>query len=86
MLDKNAVGDAKDVSGDPVHRKSKPLKRPVHHDEITVSNDRSVFVFQGRRHALDEFEQSFASRLDAGAVLEYTRETSSTTPQRSPAC
>ena len=34
---------------------------------------RAVFLllttFQGCRHALDEFEQSFASRLDVGAVL-----------------
>jgi ABC-type transport system involved in Fe-S cluster assembly fused permease/ATPase subunit len=42
----------------------------MHHDEVAVSFDHARFVFQRRRHALDQVEQPLPAGSDVGAVLD----------------
>ena len=70
MLHENAIPDPNDVCRNPVYRLSKARKSPVHNYELSVSNDGSWFVPQGRRNALDETKQTLAPRFDVRAVLD----------------
>ncbi len=69
MLKKNAVLSSKNVGCNPV-RWLKTRKSSVDNHELSIRHDRPGLVFEGRREALDEIEQSFAPRADVSAVLD----------------
>jgi len=69
MLKKNGVLDAKNVGCNPV-RRLKPRKSSMDDHELALRHDRPGLVFQRRREALDEVEQSFAPRRDMSTVLD----------------
>jgi len=58
------VSAAIQVAGAP-----KPLNRPRHDHEVSLSYDRSRFVLERWRKALDEIEQPLTTRRDMSAVL-----------------
>src|SRR5258708_39852071 len=69
MLDHNAILDANDIRCNPVHRLAEPRKSPMHDYEISFSHDRSRFIFERWRNALDKIEETVATRCDMSAVL-----------------
>src|SRR5712691_10512367 len=73
MLHKDPVLNAHNVCGNPIHRSTETAKSPVHDDEVSLSHDRSRFVLQRRRQALDEIEQTLTTRCDMSAVLNVVR-------------
>ena len=73
MLGQNAVFNAKNVRSNPVHWQTEIRKSPVHYYEVSISDDRSWLILQGRRQALDEIEQTLAARCDMSAVLNVIR-------------
>src|SRR5580698_11293299 len=73
MLDQKAVLDADDVRRDPVHGKAEVRKSPMHDHEVLLGHDRSWFILQCRRDALDEMEQTLTTGPDMGAVLNVIR-------------
>src|SRR5258708_37687831 len=72
MLDKDSVLHADNIRGNPIHR-SEAAKSPVHDHEVSLSHDRSRLVPQGGREALNEIEQTLATRRDMSAVLNVVR-------------
>ena len=70
MLDKDPILDPEDVRRDPVHGRPESGEATMHHDEVAVSYDHARFVFQRRRHALDEVEEALAAGSDVRAVLD----------------
>src|SRR6267143_7613 len=70
MFDQNAVLDANDVRRNPVHRLAEARKSPVHDHKIFFGHNRSRFVLQRRRDALNELKEAVTSRFDMGAVLD----------------
>jgi len=50
-----------------------PEKPSVHNDEIALRYDRSCFVPQRWRKALDEVEQAFTTGRDVSAALNVLR-------------
>src|ERR1700722_3073943 len=73
MLDQNAVLNAHDICGNPIQGSTETAKSPVHDHEISLGNDRSRFVLQGWWKALNEVEQTLATRRDMSAVLNVVR-------------
>jgi len=73
VLGQNAVFNAKNVRSNPVHWQTEIRKSPVHYYEVSISDDRSWLILQGRRQALDEIEQTLAARCDMSAVLNVVR-------------
>src|SRR6202171_4898238 len=69
MLDKDPVLNAHNICGNPIHRSTETAKSPVHDHEVSLSHDRSRFVLQCWRDALDEIEQTLTTRRDMSAVL-----------------
>src|SRR3984957_172986 len=69
MLDQDSVLNAHNIGGDPIHRSAETAKSPVHDHEFPFGYDRSRFVLQCWRKALDEIEQTFTTRCDVSAVL-----------------
>src|SRR5882757_8240145 len=69
MFGQDPVGDAHDVGGDPVSWEAGARKSSVNDDEVAFGHDHARLIFEGRRSTLDEVEQTLASRLDMGAVL-----------------
>jgi len=53
MLDKDSVFNAHNVGGNPIHREAEGRKSPVHNHEVSLCHDRSGFVLQRWRKALD---------------------------------
>src|ERR1700730_13104642 len=70
MLDQNAVLDASDVRRNPVHGLAEARKAPMDDHKIFFGYDRSGFVLQRRRQALDKMEETFTARRDMSAVLD----------------
>src|SRR6267143_2500767 len=70
MLDQNVILDANDVRRNPVHRQAHARKAPMHDHKIFFGYNRSRFVLQCRRDALDELKETVTTRLDMGAVLD----------------
>ena len=66
----STVGDAKNIRSDPIHRLAEARESPVNDHEISLRHDRSRFVLQRWRDALDQIEQSIATRFDMSAVLD----------------
>ena len=50
-----------------------PENRPLQHHKVSVGDDRSVFIPERRRDALDESEETLPARPDMGAVLDIVR-------------
>lgn len=74
MLDQNSILDAKDVRCNPVHTgKPMPRKSTVDDHKISLGHDRSRFILQRRRAALDEIEEAVPARRDMRAVLNIIR-------------
>src|SRR5580704_18583625 len=73
MLDEDSVLNAHNVGGNPIHRSTETAKSPVHDHEVPFGHDRSRFVLQCWRKALDEIEQTFTTGCDMGAVLDVFR-------------
>src|SRR5712692_6935357 len=69
MLDKDSVLNAHNICGNPIHRSTETAKSPVHDHEVSLSHDRSRFVLQRWRKALDEIEQTLTTRCDMSAML-----------------
>src|ERR1700686_3699814 len=69
MLDQDSVLNAHNICGNPIHRGPEPVKSPVHDHEVSLSHDRSGFVLQRWRDALDKSEETVAARCDMSAVL-----------------
>jgi hypothetical protein len=59
-----------DVGGDPVSRASNARESPVDDDKIAFGHDHARLILEGRWRSLDEVEETFAARLDVGAVLD----------------
>ncbi len=70
VLDQNPVLDTKNVRCNPIHRSTETAKSAVHDHEISVGHDRSRFVLERWRKALDEIEQAITARRDMSAVLD----------------
>src|SRR5258707_2839793 len=70
MVDQNAILDANDVRRNPVHWLAEARKSPVHDHKIFFGHNRSRFVLQRRRDALDELKEAVTTRFDMGAVLD----------------
>src|ERR1700730_999479 len=73
MLDKDSVLIAHNICGNPIHRSGETAKSSVHDHEVSLGHDRSRFVLQRLRDALDEIEQTVAARCDMSAVLNVVR-------------
>jgi hypothetical protein len=73
MLGKDSVLNAHNICGNPIHWGTETAKSPVHDHEVSLSHDRSWFVLQGWRQALDELEQTLTTGLDMSAVLNVIR-------------
>jgi hypothetical protein len=58
VLDQNAVLDAENVRGNPIHRSTETAKSPVHDHEVSLGQDRSGFVLQRWWDALDKIEKT----------------------------
>src|SRR3981081_1023680 len=69
VFGQHSVGDAHDVSGDPVSRASHARESPVDDDKVAFSHDHARLVLEGRGSTLYEVEETFAARLDMSAVL-----------------
>ncbi len=70
---RNAVLDAENVRGNPVHRLAEARKSPVRDHKIFFDHNRSRFVLQRWRDALNEIKQSLRTRCDMSAVLNVVR-------------
>jgi hypothetical protein len=73
VLGQHPVRDAHDVGGYPVSRQSGAGEATVDNHEIAFGHDHSRLIFEGRGTGLDEVEETFATRLDVGAVLDVVR-------------
>jgi hypothetical protein len=73
MLDKDSPLNAHDIRGNPIHRSAETAKSAVHDHEVSLSHDRSRFVLQRERKALDEVEQTLTTRCDMSAMLDVMR-------------
>jgi hypothetical protein len=73
MPDKDSALNAHDIRGDPIHKSAETAKSPVHDHEVSFGHDRSGFVLQRRRDALDEIEQTVAPGCDMSAALNVVR-------------
>src|SRR6266404_6174947 len=73
MLDENAILDTNDVRRNPVHRLAEARKSSVHDHKVFFGHNRSRFVLQRWRDALDEIEQTLTTRCDMSAVLNVVR-------------
>ena len=70
MLDQNTILDANDVRRNPVHGQAEVRKSSVHDDEIPFSHNRSGFIFESWRKALDEIEQALTTGGNVRAVSQ----------------
>src|SRR5580698_7621941 len=61
--------DTHNIGGNPIHRSNEITKSPVHDHEVSLGHDRSRFVLQCWRDALDEIEQTLATRCDMSTML-----------------
>src|SRR5260370_31773062 len=73
MLDKDSVLNAHNICGNPIHRSTETAKSPVHDHEVSLSHDRSRFVLQRWRKALDEIEQALTTGSNVRPVLVVPR-------------
>src|ERR1700684_4166780 len=73
MLNQNSVLNAHNIRGNPIHRSAETAKPPVHDHEVSFGQDRSRFVLQCWRDALDETEKTVAPRRDVSTVLNVVR-------------
>src|SRR6202051_1890367 len=73
MLDEGSVVNAHNICGNPIHRSAETAKPPVDDHDVSLCHDRSRFVLQRWRKALDEIEQTVAARCDMIAVLDVVR-------------
>src|SRR5580692_2093002 len=65
--------DTHNIGGNPISSSTEITKSPVHDYEVSFGHDRSRFVLQCWRDALDEIEQTFTTGCDMGAVLDVFR-------------
>jgi hypothetical protein len=70
VLDQNPVLDANDVGCDPVHRLAEARKPSMDDYKISIGHNRSWFILQCWRDALNEVEQALATRRDVSTVLD----------------
>src|ERR671919_1549399 len=69
MLDQNPLLDANDVGYNPIHRLAEARKPSMDDYEITIGHNRSRFILQCWRHALNEVEQALTTRRDVSTML-----------------
>ena len=86
MLGQHPVRDAHDIGGYPVSRQSGAGEATVDNHEIAFGHDHSRLLFEGRRTGLEEVEETFATRLDVGAVLYVVRRPNIARPPRNRVC
>jgi hypothetical protein len=70
VFGQHTVGDSHDVSGDPVLRESQSRESSMDDDKVAVGHDHARLVLERRGRSLDEVEETFAARLDMGAMLD----------------
>jgi hypothetical protein len=73
MLGQNSVLDANYVGYNPIHRLSETRIPSVDDYEISIGHNRSLFILDCWRDALNEVEQALATRLDMSTVLDIVR-------------
>ena len=73
MFDQNSICNSHNVRRDPVYGLSKARKPAMNNHEFTLGYDHARRIFEGCRSALDKVEETFAARLDVGAVLDVVR-------------
>jgi hypothetical protein len=73
VLYQNPILYANDVGYDPVHRLAEPRIPSMDDYEISIGNNRSRFILQCWRDALDEVEQALTTRCDVSTVLDVFR-------------
>src|ERR1700687_3255209 len=61
--------DTHNIGGNPISRSTEITKSPVHDHEVSFGHDRSRFVLQRWWDALDEIEQTLATRCDMSTML-----------------
>ena len=64
VLDQDAILDAKNVCGNPIHGSTEAAKSAVHDHEVSLGHDCSGFVLQRWRDILAQIEQT----LTTGAI------------------
>jgi len=69
VFGQHPVGDAHDVGGDPVSRAASAGKSSVDDDKVAFGHDHARLILERRGSTLDKVEETFAARLDVGAVL-----------------
>src|SRR5260221_13390784 len=62
----------------PIHGSTETAKPSVHDHDVSLSHDRSRFMFQRWWDALDEIEQTLTARCDMSALLKRVSKASST--------
>ena len=73
VLGEHSVFNAHYICGNPVRGETEVRKSSVHDDGISLSQKRSVLIFEGRRKALDEIEQSLTPERNVRAMLDVVR-------------
>ena len=69
LLREFAGFDTHNIGGDPISKSTEITKSPVHDHEVPLGHDRSRFVLQCCRDALDEIEQTLATWCDMSTML-----------------
>src|SRR5882762_11145753 len=73
MLDKHPIDYANEVRNDPVLRLPEARKATVHDHEFALRHNLLMVVPESWRHALDQIEETVATGLDVGAMLDVMR-------------
>ena len=82
VFDENSIDDAEDVRRDPALWPAVTREASMDDHEVAVGHDHARLIFQRRRDALDQIEETIAAGLDMSAVLD-SGETSSVQPPHS---
>src|ERR1700733_9554847 len=73
VLHEDAILDAHNIGGNPIHRKPEVTKSSVYDDQITFGHNCSRFVFECWRSALYQLKQTLTTGSDVSAVLNVFR-------------
>ena len=70
VFDENSIDDTEDVRRDPALWPAVPREASMDDHEVPVGHDHARLIFQRRRDALDQIEETVAAGLDISAVLD----------------
>jgi AraC-like DNA-binding protein len=80
MLHENPISHSNYIRRNPVHRQADTRKAPVQDDKVPFGHNRSCFISKRRRNALDETEQTIATRMVVSTLHHYFRMLRSMSP------